>query len=174
MDGNAEIDKPKSAVRPIVVAAVGLAALLATVLWMWRTLGPGLPQIQPADLAPARAKWQAHEVRNYDVTIVLSGRQTGTLRLEIRDGEPRSLTRNGTAMKQERTWQPWTVPGMFDTLETDFDNAAHPAEKYGSADVRVVLRAKFDETYGYPRRYLQQIYGRLDDLSWEVTEFVVR
>ena len=40
MDGNAEIEKPKSGIRPIVVAAVGLAALLATILWMWRTLGP--------------------------------------------------------------------------------------------------------------------------------------
>lgn len=110
-------------------------------------------------------------MQDYDLTVVLSGRQTGELRVTVRDGEPTSMTRNGTAIGELRNWQPWTVPGMFDTLTTDFDNAEKPGEKYGSPDVRVVLRAEFDAEYGYPKRYLQQIFGRLDDLSWTVTEF---
>ena len=79
------------------------------------------------------------------------------------------MTRNGGALTQQRTWQPWTVPGMFETLEIDFDNAAHKDQKFGGADV--VMRASFDETYGYPRRYLHQIMGRNEDLEWTVTEF---
>ena len=66
------------------------------------------------------------------------------------------------------------MPGLFETIRTDFDNAAHPAEKFGGADVQVVLRAEFDPQYGFPRRYLQQIYGRLDDLTWTVTEFTAK
>jgi hypothetical protein len=170
MDGNAEFTEPRRSrkrrlILPLIVAAV------AGVVWLVRTLLPGLPQISEADLAAAQSRWQAHEVRDYDLTVVLGGRQTGELKTTVRHGEPTSMTRNGTPIKEPRAWRPWTVPGLFETLETDFDNAAHPAEKFGSADVRVVLRAEFDPQYGFPRRYLQQVYGRLDDLTWTVTEF---
>jgi hypothetical protein len=159
--------------RPWFVGLVFLLALAALLLTL-KYFGPGLSQIAPADLAAAQKRWEAAALKNYDLTVVLSGRQTGEIRVAVRDGEPISMSRNGTEMREPRTWLPWTVPGMFDTLATDFDNAAKPAEKYGSPDVRVVLRAEFDEKYGYPRRYLQQIYGRLDDLSWTVTEFTSR
>lgn len=154
-------------------AVLAFFVVTAAALAMWRYFGPGLPVITPADLAAAQKRWEAAAatMTDYDLTVVLAGRQTGELKIQVRDGEPISLTRNGTALREPRTWQPWTVPGMFDTLATDFDNAARPAEKYGSPDVRVVLRAEFDEKLGYPRRYLQQVYGRLDDLSWTVTEF---
>lgn len=156
--------------RPWFVAVVFLLAIVAALL-TWRQFGSGLSQISRADLDAAQKRWEAAAVRDYDLTVVLAGRQTGELRIQVRNDEPISLTRNGTALREPRTWLSWTVPGMFDTLATDFDNAAKPAEKYGSPGVRVVLRAEFDEQQGYPRRYLQQVYGRLDDLSWTVTEF---
>lgn len=172
MDGHAKISKSQSRRSyRLPTLLVGVALGLAIGVWSWRTFGPGLPQIQPADLAQAQERWRANEVKDYDAVIVLGGRQTGTLKIEVRGGEPQSLSRNGTPLKEPRTWRPWTVPGMFETLETDFENAAKPAEKFGSAEVQVVLRAKFDSVYGFPRRYLHQVYGRHDDLTWEVTEF---
>jgi hypothetical protein len=150
-----------------VLFFVAVVALLAT----WKRFGPGLPQISPADLDAAQKRWQAAGVHDYDLTVELAGRQTGKLQIQVRNDEPISLVRNGASLREPRTWQPWTVPGMFDTLTTDFENAAKPAEKYGSPDVRVVLRAEFDADLGYPKRYLQQVFGRMDDLSWTVTEF---
>jgi hypothetical protein len=79
------------------------------------------------------------------------------------------MIRNGTAVKTERSWDYWTVPGMFGTLETDFDNATKTDETFGGGEV--VMRAEFDPQYGFPRRYLHQILGRHGDLEWTVTEF---
>lgn len=174
MDGTEEKVNLRLTRRPWFIAAMLLPATLVLAVVLWRQFGPGLPQITPDDLAQARARWQANPVSDYDLTVVLNGRQTGELKVEVRNGEPVSMTRDGTPMKQERTWRPWTVPGMFETIETDFENAARPAEKFGSADVQVVIRAKFDESHGFPVRYLHQIYGRLDDLTWRVTEFAPR
>jgi hypothetical protein len=175
MDGNTENGNPpaRRLIRPLALL-LGAALGLTVVVMLWRAFGSGLPQIHEADLHAARERWQTHSVPSYDMTIVLAGRQTGTLHIEVRDGKPQSLTRNGAALKQPRTWEPWTVPGMFETLETDFDNARHPAAQFGSNEVKVVLRAKFDETYGFPRRYLHQVFGRSMDLTWEVTEFEPR
>jgi hypothetical protein len=173
MAGNTEFAEPqRSRNRRLILPTVVLLA--AGLVWLIKTLLPGLPQISAADLAAAQARWQAAEVRDYDLTVVLAGRKSEEIKTTVRGGEPTAVTRNGLPLKDERTMRPWTVPGLLETIETDLDNAAHPAEKFGSADVRVVLRAEFDPTYGFPRRYLQQIYGRLDDLSWTVTEFTPR
>jgi hypothetical protein len=170
MDGNSESANPRRR-RPWWFLAATIVLLLAGIVWLVRTLLPGIPQINADDLAAAAAKFRAAAVRDYDLTIVLSGRKSEEIKTTVRNGRAVSVTRNGLPLKDERTRQPWTVEGLFDTIETDFDNAARPEAAFGSADVRVVLRAEFDEKYGIPRRYLQQVYGRLDDLSWTVTEF---
>ena len=54
-------------------------------------------------------------------------------------------------------------------MQTDFDNAARADEKFGGAEV--VMRCEFDESLGYPKRYLHQILGRHGDLEWTVTRF---
>lgn len=173
MDGDMEPKKRRTIPRGWFIAATAVLVIAGGVALL-RLLLPGLPQINETDLDAAEAKWKANEVLNYDLAVSIGGRQTGEIRTSVRNGRAISMTRNGLEMKEERTWQPWTVPGLFDTLRTDFDNAAHPAEKFGGADVQVVLRAEFDKRYGFPRRYLQQVYGRLDDLNWTVTEFTPR
>jgi len=170
MAGNTEITEPRRS-RPWRLILPTIVLVVVGVVWLLRTLLPGLPQFTEADLAAAQARWRAHEVRDYDLTIVLAGRKNEEIQVVVRGGEPTAVVRNGLPLKEARTMRPWTVPGLFETLETDLDNAAHPAEKFGSADVRVVLRAEFDPQNGIPRRYLQQVYGRLDDLTWTVTEF---
>jgi hypothetical protein len=154
-----------------VVIVVGFAALG---LWFVRTFSSGMPEISPADLDAAQRRWQAKGLKNYDLKIVLAGRQTGELLMTVRDGEPTGLTRNGTAMKQPRTWEPWTVPGMFETLTTDFENRDEAREKFGVEPQSIHMRCEFEAEFGYPKRYLHQIYGRQQDLQWTVTEFVAR
>ncbi|MGC3966909.1 MAG: DUF6174 domain-containing protein [Pirellulales bacterium] len=143
-------------------------------LWLLRTFSGGLPEIGRTDLEAAMTRWNATALKNYDLTVVLDGRQTGELRMTVRNGEPQSLTRNGTPLKQPRTFEPWTVSGMFETLTTDFDNRDEAREKFGVEPSSIHLRCEFDSQYGYPKRYLHQIYGRQQDLQWTVTEFVAR
>jgi hypothetical protein len=176
MDGNENSTDPRSDTPSVgranlrffgLLAAVSVAAVV--VLALLRYFAGGLPQIHSDDLDRARERWDAADVADYRLTVVLSGRQSGELKVEVRGGRPVGMTRNGTAMKIERTWEPWTVPGMFETLETDFDNAANAEEKFGGGEV--VMRAEFDAKYGFPKHYLHQILGRHGDLEWKVTEF---
>lgn len=160
------------ATRSVLIAAG--VVLLAAWLALRFGIGPGLLEIQPADLAAARERWQQAGVTDYDITITLSGRQTGDIKVQVRAGVPTAMTRNGIQPKQERTWEPWTVPGMFDTIDVDFDNRTNAKEKFGTDPTSVKLRCLFDPELGYPRRYLHQVYGRQQDLEWTVTEFVRR
>jgi len=171
MDGNPELIEPRRYGRWWILAVVAPLVVVGAVAGL-RTFLPGLPEIDENDWIAAQRRWQSAEVRSYDMTVVLGGRQTGTLKTSVRDGAVTRITRNDVPMKEERTWRPWTVPGLFDTLETDFDNAAHRAEKFGNADVHIVMRAEFDPQYGFPRRYLHQVFGQFQDLTWEVTEFI--
>lgn len=151
----------------LVGGAIAGAILLPFVLL--RLFASGLPVIKQSDLDRAIERWTRSDVDDYRLTVVLGGRQTGELQVEVRRGAATSLVRNGVAVPQPRAWLPWTVPGMFETLQTDFDNAARADEKFGGAEV--VMRCEFDESLGYPKRYLHQILGRHGDLEWTVTRF---
>ena len=163
--------------RGITIRSVLIVAGIAMIVG-WLALrygiGPGLPEIQPEDLAAARQRWQAAGITDYDIEITLSGRQSGEIKVQVRDGKPIAMTRNGIQPKQERTWEPWTVPGMFDTIDVDFDNRADAEDNFGVDSGSVHLRCFFDPELGYPRRYLHQIFGRNQDLEWKVTEFARR
>lgn len=164
--------KPASKRRPWVFVFALL--LFGLAFWGVKTLLPGLPEIQPVDLEAAQVVWNRAGPADYDLTVQLTGRQTGELKVIVRNGTAMGMTRNGAPMRQERTWEPWTVPGMFETLTTDFENREHAVEKFGVEPGSIHMRCEFDPLYGFPSHYLHQIYGRHQDLEWTVTEFVVR
>ena len=168
MDGIEETTNPHAG-RRLIALLTAAVLVVAAALMTLKYFAGGLPQIHPDDLAKARDRWHSAAPADYRLTVVLSGRQSGELQVEVRGGKPIGMTRNGTATKPQRTWEPWTVPGMFETLEIDFDNATNTGDKFGGGEV--VMRAEFDPTYGFPRRYLHQILGSHGDLEWTVTEF---
>ncbi|MCE9604047.1 MAG: DUF6174 domain-containing protein [Planctomycetia bacterium] len=172
MDCHPEILRARRGIarRTIVVALIPVL-VVAAMIGIRKWIGPGLPECKPADLAAARERWAAAGLADYDITIVLSGRQSGEIKVSVRDSRPTAMTRNGIQPKQERTWEPWTVPGMFDTVDTDLESTERPKEKYGNDVAGVMIRCRFDERFGYPKKYLHQIMGRHQDLEWEVTEF---
>lgn len=131
----------------------------------------GLPEVTLDDLAQARLRWDQVRPSNYDIRIVLSGRQIGELFVAVRDGQPVSMTRNDVKVEHPRAWRPWTVTGMFQTLETDFENRDEATKKFGVEPENVHLRCQFDDEYGYPERYLHQVYGQHQDLEWTVVDF---
>lgn len=151
----------------LAFGALAIAALIGLRNWV----GPGLPECKPENLLAARERWESAGVRDYDLAITISGRQSGEITVSVRDGRPTAMTRNGVQPKQERSWEPWTVPGMFETIDIDFENAKNPKEKFGNDAAGVNIRCKFDEQYGYPKQYLHQVLGRQMDLEWEVKEF---
>ncbi|MDP6059797.1 MAG: hypothetical protein QGH33_12940, partial [Pirellulaceae bacterium] len=114
---------------------------------------------------------------DYDVTIEVAGRQSAVYHVEVRAGEVVVSTRNSMPLKQRRTQGTWSVPGMFNTMQSDVDNAEqHRLGTAAEGVPQVYLLALFDPQYGYPQRYHRTELRKWANNSvvfWEVTQFDV-
>lgn len=147
-------------------ALLGIVLLVATLLARDR-----MPPLTATELEQAELRWQAARLNDYDMEVVVSGRQPSNFQVEVRGGEPVGLTRNGVVPRRGM-WDVWTVPGMFDTLQQELDQAANPAGPFGSpSGTQVVERAIFDERYGFPKKYHRIVMGTPLEISWEVVHF---
>jgi len=166
-----------SSLRRRVLAAVGGVALacavsLIVLVAIWRD---PTPELTPEALEAARDRWERHGPTSYDLELAIAGNRPGTVRLEVRDGVATSFTRDGHTPAQRRTWDYWTVDGQFDTLERELENAGDPQQTYRTdAGARVMLKAQFDEHYGYPRKFVRSVPGGQQDMQWEVQRFEMR
>jgi hypothetical protein len=129
-----------------------------------------LPPLTADGLAAAERHWEEHARNNYDLDVEISGRQSGQIHIEVRLGRATKVTRNGVS-PQRRTWDTWTVPGMFDTLGQELDLAAQPDGAFGQPGARAVMRVSFDTELGLPRRYERFVLGTPLEVRWEVTRF---
>lgn len=155
---------------------VGLLAGVIVTLFVLRSrYADPLPQISPADFHAARARWQANEVRDYDIEVEVTGTQGAKYRVQVRDGKALAAWRNDLPLKQERTFSTWSVRGMFGTMSRDIDALERRAA--GKADQttkRLTLRAQFDPQTGYPASYRRIEWGSPVEVSWRVTKFEAR
>ena len=149
----------------------GGAALAFAVAAMSFFVRGVLPPLTETELQRAEERWQAAGPRDYDLFVRVTGRQPSEYRVEVRGGEPAMLTRNGNATPR-RSWDVWTVPGLFNTIHQELDQTEKPAGPFGSPrGTQVVQRARFDERYGYPARYERIVMGTPLEVAWEVVEF---
>lgn len=140
-------------------AAAALAALAAVKLYQMRGT---TPRLTPEAFSAARQRWQDFGPRDYRLTVVQTGVRTGTIEVVVRDGEVTSMTIDGVAPAQKRTWYYWSAPGMLDVVERDLEAAA---------EEQLVLRAEFDPHYGYPRKYERVMLRARQQSQWEVVRF---
>jgi hypothetical protein len=164
----------------VLVAAGFLGVLTAAVgLMAWTAISNQgkLPLLAVEDFERARQRWQANAPLDYDVTIEVAGRQAAVYHVEVRDGEVVVSTRNSMPLKQRRTRGTWSVPGMFNTMQSDVDNAEQHKRGTAAAGVpQVHLLALFDPRFGYPQKYHRtelRKWANNDVVSWEVTQFDV-
>lgn len=146
----------------LLIAVVATAVTLF--LWYRR---PGEPLTDEL-LAAARARWQEHGPRSYDLEVSVSGAQEGEHRIEVRAGRVTKMTTGGAPVR-EGAWKYWSVEGMFRFLEGELDNRERAAEVFGTTDVE--LRVVFDPTYGYPERFLRHVMGQSRSVEWNVRSF---
>ncbi len=144
-----------------------LLLLVLLILWLRRD---GVPSFSRADFDRAWDRWQSMEPSAYRITIRVVGPQPATYAVEVRDGEVRRATRNGNPLTQQRTMGTWSVPGMFDTMEYDL-NSVHATGDEPVGSTALSLRADFEPTYGYPRRYLRSDATMGTTTYWEVKTF---
>ena len=157
--------------RKWVLVLLGLAAGTATLLFSLREEGDPLTR---EALDTARRAWARHGIRDYDMTVTVTGRQSGDHEIEVRGGRVATMTTSG-APTPEHVWKYWDVTGMFLFLQTELGNAERPKAAYGVDDAdNVVLLVTFDEKFGYPRRFLRHVLGRNIGVEWRVTAFEPR
>lgn len=160
-------------IGPLMVGMVGgllvtIAALTAVLL----ATRNRTPQLTEEALQAAIARWDARKLQDYDLDIELGGNRPGEIHVEVRGGQVAHMTRDGVEPRQKRTWAVWSVPGMFDTLEQELDNARRPADAFQAKGAsQMVLWAEFDPEWGYPRKYDRVVLGADFEVHWKVTRF---
>jgi len=132
-----------------------------------------LPTLTDAALKAAQARWKQHGPHNYTISIELRGAQPGMIHVEVQNDEVAATTRDNR-VPPKWTWDTWSVPGMFDTLDQDLQIAEDPAQQIqASPGTKWQLRCEFDPEFGYPRRYHRLVTGG-PEVYWRVTEFEPR
>jgi hypothetical protein len=132
-----------------------------------------IPLLAESDLAAAKKRWQEHGPVSYDMDIEIRGAQPGHVQVNVRNRVVVAETRDGRVPK-EHTWETWTVPGMFNTIETDMEIAENPEQAIQAAPgTRWQLRCEFDPVLGIPRRYHRLASGG-PEVYWRLTRFEVR
>lgn len=152
---------------------IGVIVALLTMALIWVFLSrDSTPLVSESDLQAARQRWNEHGPANYDIDIMLAGNRPGPVHVEVRDGVVTRMTRDGREPKQRYTWDYWTVPEMFNTIEREFEmRDDQAASAPGATGSQAELRARFDPQYGYPQRFHRTVPGRAEEVDWTVTEF---
>lgn len=130
------------------------------------------PELSRADFSAAVSRWQAAGPQSYRLEVKVAGPQPAVYAVEVRDEDVVSATIDGRPLKQRRTFDTWSVPGMFGTMERDLANVDLVAAGRATRETpRLTLRADFHPDYGYPRRYRRIEWGTGRDMVWEVKKF---
>ena len=168
---NIQSHQPSYGLRNLLPILVGaLLGLVLSVYLIQRFYGDPTPPLTAEALKQAETKWRDAKIGDYDVEIEVQSRQRETYAVEVRNGEPQQAWRNGQPLKQIRTFDTWSVPGMFDTIHSDFDRD----DRQGQPAPELVLRAEFDERTGVPLKYKRIQWGADIEISWRVTKFEAR
>lgn len=158
-----------------VVAGAALGGLLtfvAIVAVIVAARRDATPALTAEALETAREHWRKNGPPDYQMDVMVMGRQPGRYHVEVRAGKPTEVLRNDRQVGR-RNWPYWTVPGLFEIIEHDMDCAADPTRGFGAKPgSKAVLRAEFDPRHGLPRKFERLILGEPDlDMTWQVTPF---
>ena len=169
MTENAETSAPpknRSLAWILVPAILVLVACLAFLAIRFATADLRVPNFTRTEFDAAWKKWQNAAPADYRIKTVVEGPQPAEYEVTVREGQVVSATRNGQPLTQYRTQGTWSVPGMFDTIESDIETTEQPQPM-----LKLSLRCEFDEQYGIPRRYLRNDYTSKTHTQWEVVKF---
>lgn len=129
-----------------------------------------VPLLTPADFNAAVERWEKNGPKAYDCDIEIFGNRPGTVQIEVRAGVVSRMTRDGEAPRERRTWDVWTVEGMFDTIDRELQIAADPQSALGGT-ARPILSARFHLQLGYPEVFRRSVPGAQQEMAWKITRF---
>jgi hypothetical protein len=155
----------------LLVTVLALACLLVVlrVFFAQRTT-----ELTEPRLAEAEELWERAGPANYDMDIEIRGARPGRVHIEVRDDEVTAMMRDGHT-PPKRTWNVWSVPGLFETLERELQLAEDPVhEMNAAAGTQLTLGCDFDPQFGYPRQYQRFVSGGGPEVFWQVIRFELK
>lgn len=156
----------------IVGTTLGALAVVAGLLVNAYLSRGRTPLLTRAAYEAAADRWDEHGPASYTLDLELTGNRPGKIHVEVRDGQPVRMIRDGVEPRQQRTWYYWTVPGQMDMIAEELDMAENPAASFNSPQAsQMIIRAQFDPKYGYPRQYDRMVLGTDFEIHWKVTRF---
>jgi hypothetical protein len=174
MDDELESEKtPSRRLRRIAVSigCIVLGIVCGLVVFGLTSFRRPPPAMSAADFDEAVARWQAKGPPDYKMAVEVSGRQSGTMHVVVKDRKAVSITRSGVSIPRH-TWEYWTVEGLFEVIRTDLEGLDQPERAFGTSDVsQLVQQAEFDAELGYPRRYRRAVLSTGDAIEWQIVEF---
>lgn len=150
-----------------------LFALASLVLALEFFVVERIPILTDAEFDAAKKRWVQNGPKSYDMEVELRGAQPGNVKVSVRNRVVEAQTRDGR-VPPEHTWDTWSVPGMFNTVELDMGTAENPEQAIGAPPgTKWELRCEFDPKLGIPRRY-HRIASYGPEVYWRVTRFEAR
>ncbi len=152
----------------LIVAAL---ALVTIVLLLQLFVAERIPELTEATLDAAEKLWEQKGPASYDMEIELRGARPGQVHIEVRDKKVTATTRDNR-VPPEHTWDTWSVPGQFETLERELVLGEDPEHEMGAAaGTYFRQRCEFDSQVGFPRVYHRQVSGGGPEVYWRVMKF---
>ena len=165
-------DRRLSCIGIMIGGGLALVAVFIGVS-LWARQGR-LPEVDVDLHAQEFAAWQRVAPTSYDIEIQVTGRQPALYAVRVRDHKVTTATRNGIPLVQRRTMGTWSVPGMFDTIESDLINEAGDRDDRLTRDSpRVIVRTRFHPKWHYPDAYQRIEWGSHYEVEWKVVKFTV-
>ena len=160
---------PRRQGNPLVVWGVVIVAVVLVVFFLLRD---STPRLTREALQAAQKTWNAAGVTDYDVILSIEiERQGVTLyAVGVRGREVVTLKVNGSEKPPNAEY---SIDGIFGWLERELDLVEDASNDGGAANLKgAVLRARFDEIYGYPELY-KRIVAEKQSTFIRVTSFAL-
>jgi hypothetical protein len=155
----------------LLFAAIGSVASL--IMLVRTRYGDPTPEITGEAFSGARRRWREAGLKDYDVSVeVINSGRLEKYDVAVRGGHAESASRNGAPLTNHRTFETWSVPGMFGTIDSDWQNVEkHLKHQADASTLQLTVKVEFDPKYGYPKRYRRIEWGSSREISWKVTRF---
>lgn len=159
-------------IRGIVIAlAVVLCGMVVGAFLYFRS---DQPPITAERLSAAEQLWQSSGPADYDIQVRTNGPRAALYAVEVREGVAVSAAIDGRPIEAVHAIDTWSVPGMFDTIQSDLQSqeivAAGEADRFTP---RVTIWGEFHPELGYPRSYRRAQKGGAFEAGFVVTKFEI-
>jgi hypothetical protein len=170
--GGATMPPYRSSPRAMLLLLVAmLLFFVATAVLIRLIFATRIPELTAARLEHARQLWQRHGPKSYDLDVEIRGARPGDAHVEVRDSVVTAATRDSREPPRW-TWDEWTVPGQFDTLERELEMAEDPEhEMQAPAGAQLHVHCEFDPQFGFPRRYHRFGTSGVPEVYWQASRF---